>query len=103
MSDHRVIERQIAAMHAEIAARIRAGDARPMQVARENLARWRVQFGGDLPAAYAQWLDLLVQGEEAVIAVLVASDEDAIRRRSSSPFAGVLTPAERWRILARAA
>jgi hypothetical protein len=58
-----------------------------------------VQFGGELPPAYAQRRGLLAQGGEAVIAVLTGGDEDAIRRRSSSPFAGVLTPAERWEIL----
>lgn len=103
MSDHRVIERQIAAMHRVIAERIRAGDPAPIRIAQENLARWETRFGGELPPAYEEWRELLALGVPAVLAVMEGDDEDDIRRRSSSPFAGVLTPSERWEILERAA
>lgn len=103
MSDHRRIERQIAAMHRVIAERIRAGDAAPMRIAHENLARWQARFGGELPPAYDEWRKLLALGVSSVLAVMEGETEDDIRRRSSSPFAGVLTPSERWEILERAA
>lgn len=103
MSDHCKIERQVAAMHLEIAARLRAGDAFPIERARSNLARWKALFGGSLPPAYMEWVDLIDQGPERVIGVLEGGDQDSIRRRASSPFTGVLTPQERWRILQDAA
>jgi hypothetical protein len=98
------IERQVAALHAVIASRIREGDPFPITRARDNLQRWRVQFGGELPAAYVEWADLLDAGDaNRILAVLLGHDEDAVRRRSSSPFTGVLNAAERLEIMRHAA
>lgn len=94
------VERQISAMHREIARRIRAGDPAPIERARANLDRWRgAAFGGLLPPAYEAWRSVLAQPVEAVLAVLEGADERATRLRASSPFAGVLDPRERWAIL----
>jgi len=103
VSDHSRIESQIATMHRVIAARLRSGDWSPLAHAKANLDRWRGQFDGALPLAYAEWLQVLDQGGIRLLEVLESDDEDAVRRRSSSPFAGVLTPQERWRILRHAA
>lgn len=93
------IERQVAAMHREIARRVRAGDASPIDRARANLDRWQSSFGGELPPAYEAWRSVLAQPVEATLAVLEGADERATRLRASSPFAGVLDPRERWAIL----
>lgn len=103
MSDHQRIDRQVAAMHRVIADRLRAGDLSPIARARANLERWQRQFGGELPRAYCEWVGILDDGLGAVLRILEGEDEHAIRVRSSSPFAGVLTPSERWEILRRAA
>lgn len=103
MNAQRKIERQIAAMHCVIARRLRAGDESPIERAKANLARWRGSFGGTLTPAYEEWVTLLDGSLDAVLAVLEGESEEAIRRRSNSPFAGVLTPQERWRILRDAA
>ena len=103
MNEQRKIERQVAAMHRAIAERLRGGDTMPLGRARSNLARWEASFGGALPAAYAEWVMLIDTGLEAVLHVLETETEDAVRLRSSSPFTGVLTPHERWRILRDAA
>lgn len=103
MSDHERIDRQVAAMHNIIAERLRSGDLSPLQKARSNLERWKQQFGGVLPAGYLEWAALLDAGLEAVLRVLDGEDQEAVRIRSSSPFAGVLSPRERWEILRRAA
>jgi hypothetical protein len=103
MSDHQRIERQSAAMHQVIAARIRTGDSLPIERARSNLERWCRQFGGVLPPAYVEWQDLLDRGIDTVVRTLEADDQNSIRLRSSSPFTGILTPRERWDILRRAA
>jgi hypothetical protein len=102
MSDHEHIDRQVAEMHRVIAARIRAGDANIVPHAKSNLARWRTQFGGSLPAAYEEWVELLDRDIEDILAVLEGTSQEAIRRRISSPFTGILSPTERWEILKRA-
>jgi hypothetical protein len=103
MNAQRRIERQVAAMHVAIAARLRQGDITPLQLARANLERWTGQFGGELPPAYAEWVALLDAGLGAVLAVLEGDTEEAIRQRSNSPFAGALTAQERWQIMRHAA
>jgi len=102
MSDHLRIDRQVAAMHRVIADRIRSGDVGILSHAQANLERWRKQFGGTLPAAYEEWIELLDGDLDGVMHILESDDEDAVRKRSSSPFTGILTPAERWEILKRA-
>ena len=98
------IDRQVAALHAAIAARIRSGDFSPIERAKHNLQRWRESFGGTLPMAYAEWVELL-DGEEIarILDVMLGDSEDAVRRRSNSPFTGVLSAIERLEIMRRAA
>jgi hypothetical protein len=103
MSDHQRIDRQVAAMHKVIADRLRSGDLSPLVRARSNLERWERQYGGELPAAYLEWVAILDMGLDRVLQVLEDGEPDAIRIRSSSPFAGVLSPRERWEILRGAA
>jgi hypothetical protein len=103
MSDHQRIDRQVAAMHRVIAERLRSGDVSPLQRARSNLEHWERQFGGTLPAAYLEWVAILDSDLERTLRVLEGTDQDAVRIRSSSPFAGVLSPRERWEILKSAA
>ncbi len=103
MSDHERIDRQVAAMHRVIAERLRAGDLSPLEKARSNLERWEQQFGGVLPAGYLAWVAILDSGLDAALRVLEGEDQESVRIRSSSPFAGVLSPRERWEILRRAA
>ncbi len=94
------IERQISAMHREIARRVRGGDPTPIARARENLDRWqRDSFGGTLPPAYEAWRAVLAQPVETVLEFLEGDDERSRRLQASSPFAGVLGPRERWAIL----
>lgn len=104
MNGHPSLERQIAALHASIAGQIRAGDPRPIARALDNLERWRVRFGGELPRAYQEWEPMLHASDiERILSILVGDDEDAIRCRSNSPFTGILSPQERLEIMRRAA
>lgn len=104
MVGHARIERQVAALHAAIAALIRSGDLRPIDRALDNLGRWRARFGGELPRAYQEWQAMLEARDiERVLATLLGEDEDAIRKRSSSPFTGILGPRERLEIMRNAA
>jgi hypothetical protein len=102
MNQQRKIELHILAMHRVLAARIRAGDLSPIIKGKANLQRWRQQFGGELPGAYRLWQQWLDQPIKHWIHLLEADTEDATRWRSSAPFAGAISPQERWRILRNA-
>lgn len=79
-----------------MAAKLEA-DPTLLEVARTNLSRW-LQLSP--AAALIEWHDLLqVKSVPQVIALLRSTDEESRRLRQSSPFAGVLTPAERDAIL----
>jgi hypothetical protein len=104
MNSQSRIDRQVAALHAAIAARIRLGDSSPLEKAKQNLQRWRERFGGVLPLSYVEWVELLDDEETGrILDVMLGDSEDAVRRRSNSPFTGVLSAAERLEIMRRAA
>ena len=101
VSDHIRIEERSIALHRAIAERIRT-NPRLMEKARENLQKYLDQFAQEnrpLPKSLSEWQDILTNRSlEAVLAFLVSSGETAGRLRQSSPFAGILTPKERWKI-----
>jgi hypothetical protein len=91
-----VLDARSLALHAVIARKIER-DPRLLAKARRNLDRWRSARGRE-PHALAEWRRILARPWREVAALLVDPGEDATRLRQSSPFAGVLTPAERRRI-----
>lgn len=101
VSDHIRIEKRSIALHRAIADRIRT-NPRLMEKARENLQKYLDQFAQEnrpLPKSLLEWQDILTnRSREAVLEFLVSSGETAGRLRQSSPFAGILTPKERWKI-----
>ena len=81
------------AAHGMIAAKI-LQDPAVLEIARENLARWRQQRG-NIPAL-REWEDLIDTGDRlAILSALLRVDEEGMRMRSSSPFTGILTDEER--------
>lgn len=79
--------------------------ARPdwIDVARENLRRWRSSNAGSasLVRCYDEWLALLERPVEQVCAAMLASSDDGQRLRQNSPFAGVLPPSVVWAVKKR--
>ncbi len=71
---------------------------RGLRQARETCARWMRE--NPTPAA-AEWQAILDGSWEQVREVLLADNQEGQRLRQSSPFCGVLTPAERWAIYRR--
>jgi excisionase family DNA binding protein len=68
--------------------------------ARRNLVRLeRVHPAGMSAQWLARWRILVEEGPEAVMRALVAESGDAVELRQNSPFAGVLSQAERLAIL----
>lgn len=85
------------ALHQAVAQKL-ATDPTIIDHARANIARWQAQ--NDFPQPYLdEWLTLFDQGIPTVLNFLTSTSGDAQRLRSSSPFAGVLTPEERDAIL----
>jgi hypothetical protein len=71
-----------------------------LAMARENLIRWS-QRNTDAPSllrCYAEWQAILTRPLEEICELLCAKTDDGQRLRQNSPFAGILSPAEVWKI-----
>jgi hypothetical protein len=96
-SDHRIHDIRSLAMHALVAVKIER-DRLLLRVPRRNLQRWRSRFAGPPARWWLEWDRLLHRPWKELSATLTNPDADATRLRQSSPFAGVLTPAERRKL-----
>ena len=100
-SDHIRIEERSIALHRAVAERIR-GNPKLMEEAIINLQRYLKQSFSDSRkpiSPLVEWQELLEnQPLEEILDFMVSDSERARRLRQSSPFAGILTPQERWRI-----
>jgi hypothetical protein len=96
-SSHRLLEARSLAMHAVIARKIER-DPKLLQIARSNVERWNTKRETDAPTWMKEWREILNQPWQNVAAFITEPSENAARLRQSSPFAGILTNQERWRI-----
>jgi hypothetical protein len=96
---HRIIEARSLAMHCLIARKIEA-DRRLLRTARRNLEKWIARYGEGTPRALEEWREILDRPWPEIAALIIGTDESAVRLRQSSPFAGALTAAERRRVYA---
>jgi hypothetical protein len=96
-SSHRLLEIRSLAMHAVIARKIER-DPSLLAIAHRNVERWRTRWKEAPPAWLEEWQELLDQPWQAVAAFITGVGERATRLRQSSPFAGILSNEERWRI-----
>lgn len=94
---HRVLEARSLALHCLIARRIMA-DPSLIAVARHNVDAWRRRAAGAEPGYLDEWRRILALPPPQLAALITEQSENAVRLRQSSPFAGVLTAAERKRI-----
>ena len=101
VSDHVRIEERSIALHRAVADRIRT-NPRLMEKARNNLQKYIDQVAQEnrtVSKSLSEWQDILTnRSREAVLEFLVSTGESASRLRQFSPFAGILTPKERWKI-----
>ena len=92
-SDHARLDERSLALHRLVAQKLVA-DPSLLDLARANVARW--QSANDTPSfALAEWEQILSGPIDEITALLVDRSEHATRLRQSSPFAGILTDAER--------
>ena len=96
MDPHRLAEERSLAYHRAIAARL-LRDPDVLQAARRRVEGWLA--GAAASSHHARcWWDVLSGEPSAVAAFLTTRSALADELRQSSPFAGVLPPAERWAI-----
>ena len=96
-SSHRLLEARSLAMHAVIAEKIQR-DLTLLDVARNNLKRWRARWAGSAPAWHEEWSGIMKRPWPQIAAIITEPSEEGARLRQSSPFAGVLSAQERRRI-----
>ncbi|MBE0599024.1 MAG: HigA family addiction module antidote protein [Desulfuromonadales bacterium] len=101
----RQIEKWILREHAIIAERLLSEPDRVIAKAKENITRWGwlrdFPDPQKRPDFMAEWLNLLDGSIGALQAILTGEDERAVRLRSSSPFAGIVSSRERWQLRKR--
>lgn len=89
----------------EMARRVARGlAAHPewLQLAKENLSRWKTRHEGSpsLLRCYDEWECILKQPVDVISATLTRADEEGQRLRQSAPFPGCLSAREVWSIKA---
>ncbi len=98
LGGHQRIDERSLALHRAIAEKLRANPSL-VDVARENLDRWSERNGRSQPY-WDEWRNLLNRPIEDLLASLVEASEKMTALRQATPFAGVLSPAERWAVYA---
>ena len=96
-SDHRILDARSLAMHCKIAQKI-TRDPELLNKAKANLERWSAKSKGPQPHYLREWEQILERPWPEIAEQITSMSEHATRLRSSSPFAGVLTAAERKQI-----
>ena len=101
--DHRKIEERSLALHREIAIKIRENPSLLLDV-RQRLedAVGSERYSESVKDALREWVDILDHKPVSeIIELLIDPGEEAARLRQSSPFAGILSEAERRRVFNR--
>jgi hypothetical protein len=98
MLDHATAERRSLIYHTVIADRLER-DSRILQQARERAEGW-IRDRSVAEHYAVGWREILNRSPAEVRAFLVDPSESARAFRQVSPFAGVLSPKERWQLWA---
>ena len=93
---HRLAEERSIAYHRVIAVRI-LEDSAVLEQARARVRQWLGTLR-PIPTYAAAWDEILASDVHAIAAFLVDPGERARELRQSSPFAGALSPRERWQL-----
>lgn len=101
MDLHHLAEKRSIAYHRLIAERIRR-DPTVLECARTRVQSWMAATSraatSRAPFYVRKWHEILSCDVDAIAAFLVEDSELARELRQSTPFAGALSPAERWQI-----
>ena len=96
-SDHALKDARSLALHCLTARRI-AGNPALLRKARANLVRWRKRYSDDAPNYFKEWERKLARPLPEILAFMTEFSEEGVRMRQSSPFAGILSAADRKKI-----
>lgn len=96
LEGHARIDARSVALHRAIAAKLRAAPEL-LAIAHDNLRRWSATAGRSQPYL-AAWEQLLALPLDDLLHRLDQDTEQMRAMRQTSPFAGVLTPKERWAV-----
>jgi hypothetical protein len=97
---HQWIDLVDLAMHRAIVRKIRR-EPRLFKRARRTIARWEKRHGSSTPN-WREWKVLLKQNDmNAVLRILIRTDDEGQRLRSIAPFCGILTQREVKAVWAR--
>jgi hypothetical protein len=99
VSGHPRIDERSLALHRAVADKLRK-QPELLQIAHDNLARWRATSGRSRPWL-DEWQRMLDGPTDTLLAAMESDEERMTALRQSSPFAGVLSPRERWAIYER--
>jgi hypothetical protein len=98
LSDHVKYDLRSREMHRLIANKIR-NQPELFQIAIDNVERWKELSSGHVPFYLEEWRKILGHGVEFSLSFVTESSPEADRLLQSTPFAGVLSPKERWEFL----
>jgi hypothetical protein len=85
-------------MHILIAEKIRENPDL-LKIVRNNIERWKPSMCVNTLPYIERWESLFDKGVESLLTFATSDSEDARTMRQASPFAGVLSPQERWKFL----
>lgn len=95
MDPHELAERRSLAFHRQVAALLDQ-DVRPLAIARARVNTW---VAANALRGYAEaWQQLLARPLPELQAALAEDSARMRALRQATPFAGALSPQERWRI-----
>jgi hypothetical protein len=94
---HRTAELRSIALHGLVAERIEH-DPAVLEGARARVERW-LETGEVHPLWAARWRELLDRPRDELLDALVADTEEMRDLRQVTPFAGVVSPRERWQVV----
>ena len=93
---HQRIDRRSLALHRAIAEKLR-NDPSLIAIALDNIEKWS-RTGGHSQPYWDAWREILERPLPEILDLLGEESERMTALRQASPFAGVLTPVERWAI-----
>ena len=98
MRTHQEIDQRSLVLHRFVADKMRQNPGQ-FAVARATLARWRAKVDAASQPYLERWEDIMSQGMEACLAIAVEESQRGDALRQCSPFSGILTNSERFRLL----
>lgn len=96
---HQRIDQRSLALHSAIAEKLRANPAL-IAIALDNIERWS-RAGSRSQPYWDAWREILNRPLPEILDLLGEESERMTALRQATPFAGVLTAAERWAIYER--